>query len=587
MAILTQACLENLKQKVDLVDLLSSYVELKKTGAYHRGLCPFHNENSPSFIVQAGSSHYHCFGCQAHGDAIAFLMQHQQLSFTEAVECLAERYQVSLEYDSSKELGYDKSRLLDVLATANRYFHKYLLESEEGNEALDYLQKRALDLNFLKTFEIGLAPKNGSLFLKEMHDQKISSKELKEVGLLHEGGSSFFFDRIMFPIRDARGSVIAFSARLYKEGTRGGKYINSKETYLFKKSHVLFGLNYSRMRLAKGKKALLVEGQIDALKLIASGLNATVAPLGTALTESHVDKLTQLGIESAYLAFDSDQAGLNAAIKTGNLLQKKGISTFVILMPENEDPDSILRERGVEGFRELLKTKKDYLSFLLEISSKRTDLNDPANKSRIVEKIAEEIKKWEHPVLVHESLKRLAQLTSIPESTLGIEGFHVPHIYSQQKRSKASNAFTPDQYLEADLLVWLLQSDLESKKSLKIAEQNLSLEDFQDPCCHKIYRTLIEAISKEGPIDTISLLIHLPDEKTQKLLTSLLERRINTEKFEALFVEAIQRLLDRSWMKKRESIKVKIQSGTLSDQDAIELAKQFDLIQKERPKVKS
>ncbi len=256
MAILTQACLENLKQKVDLVDLLSSYVELKKTGAYHRGLCPFHNEKSPSFIVQAGSAHYHCFGCQAHGDAIAFLMQNQQLSFTEAVECLAERYQVPLEYDSSKELGYDKSRLLDVLAIANRYFHQYLLETQEGKEALDYLEKRALDLEFLKTFEIGLAPQNGSHFLKAMHDQKISSKELQEVGLLHERGSAFFFDRIMFPIRDARGSIIAFSARLYKEETRGGKYINSKETYLFKKSNVLFGLNYSRMRLAKGKKAL-------------------------------------------------------------------------------------------------------------------------------------------------------------------------------------------------------------------------------------------------------------------------------------------------------------------------------------------
>jgi len=587
LAILTQACLENLKQKVDLVDLLSSYVELKKTGAYHRGLCPFHNEKSPSFIVQAGSAHYHCFGCQAHGDAIAFLMQNQQLSFTEAVECLAERYQVPLEYDSSKELGYDKSRLLDVLAIANRYFHQYLLETQEGKEALDYLEKRALDLEFLKTFEIGLAPQNGSHFLKAMHDQKISSKELQEVGLLHERGSAFFFDRIMFPIRDARGSIIAFSARLYKEETRGGKYINSKETYLFKKSNVLFGLNYSRMRLAKGKKALLVEGQIDALKLISFGLNATVAPLGTALTESHVDKLTQLGIESAYLAFDSDQAGLNAAIKTGNLLQKKGISTFVVIMPENEDPDSILRQSGVEGFRELLKTKKDYLSFLLEISSKRIDLNDPANKSRIVEKIANEIKKWEHPVLVHESLKRLAQLTSIPESTLGIEGFHMPHIYSQPKRAKTSNSFSPEQYLEADLLAWLLQSDLESKKSLKIAERNVSLEDFQDAACHEIYSTLIDFASKDGPLDTLSLLIHLPDPNTQKLLSNLLERKINTEKFETLFIEAIQRLLDRSWMKKRESIKVKIQSGTLSDQQAIELAKQFDLIQKQRPKVKS
>ncbi|MCH9633902.1 MAG: DNA primase [Chlamydiae bacterium] len=583
MAILTQACLETLKQKVDLIDLLSSYLELKRSGAYHRALCPFHDEKSPSFIVQPGSNHYHCFGCQAHGDAIAFLMHHQRLNFTEAVESLAERYQVPLEYESAKEVGYDKSRLLDVLARANRYFQKHLFESQEGREALDYLSKRHLDEKFLKTYEIGLAPKNGSIFLGAMLDQKVTRKELEEVGLIHESGAAFFFDRILFPIRDPRGSVIAFSGRLYKEGTRGGKYINSKETYLFKKSYVLFGLNYSRIRLAKGKKVLIVEGQIDALRLISAGLNATVAPLGTALTETHAEKLVQLGIESAYLAFDSDQAGLNAAIKTGNLLQKKGISTSIVLLPENSDPDSIIREKGVSVFRELLETRKDYLSFLLDVSSKRTDLSDPATKSRIVEKIANEVKKWEHPVLVHESLKKLAHLASIPESTLGIEGITTPHIYSPNPSQKGS-LVSSEQYLEADLLTWLLQSDLESKKALKVAEKNVKEEHFQDPSCLKIYQLLIKTLTQEKPVDTLSLMIDLSDEKTQTLLSKLLERKIHKEKFEELFLVAIQRLLDRDWMRQRESVKIKIQSGTLSDHEAMEFAKKFDEIQKNRPK---
>lgn len=584
MAILTQACLEQLKRKVDLVDLLSSYLELKRAGAYFRGLCPFHDEKSPSFVVQAGASHYHCFGCQAHGDAIAFLMQNQQLSFNEAVETLAERYQVPLEYESQKELGFNKGRLLEVLYTAHNYFHDYLMNNPEGKEALAYLTKRGLNLEFLKTYEIGLAPQNSSLFLKAMYEKKVSNQELKDVGLLNDRGSSFFFNRIMFPIRDPRGSVIAFSARLYKEGTGGGKYINSKETLLFKKSYVLFGLNYSRMRLAKGKKVLLVEGQIDALRLIHEGLNATVAPLGTALTESHVDKLLQLGIESAYLAFDSDEAGINAAIKTGNLLQKKGISTQVVIMPEGADPDSVLKEKGVEGFRELLKTRRDYLAFLVETSSKRVDFSDPANKARVVEKIVSEIKKWEHPILVYESLKRLAELTQIPESTLGVEGISIPHIHTTRPTVEKTGG-TPDHFFESDLLSWLLHSDLDSKKSLKIAHQNLSCDQFQDPSCKLIYGALVEMVQDQKAIDTLSLLSKFTDETTQKLFSKLLEKKIDQEKFQTQFVEAIQRLLDHNWMKKREEIKVKIQSGTLSDQEAMELGREFSEIQKNRPQV--
>lgn len=569
---------------MDLVDLLSSYMELKKTGAYYRGLCPFHGEKTPSFVVQAGATHYHCFGCQAHGDAIAFLMQHQQLSFNEAVETLAERYQVPLEYESQKELGFNKGRFLEVLSTAHFFYHDYLLKSSEGKEALDYLNKRDLSLDFIKSYEIGLAPQKGQLFFDKMSEKKISLEELKEVGLLADSGGPFFFNRIMFPIRDSRGSVIAFSARIYKEGTKGGKYINSKETLLFKKSHVLFGLNYSRMRLAKGKKTLIVEGQIDALKLIHCGLNATVAPLGTALTEFHVEKLLQLGIESAYLAFDSDEAGFNAAIKTGNLLMKKGISTHVVIMPNGMDPDSVLRKFGVEGFRKLLDERRDYLTFLIEISSKRCDFSDLALKSRVVEKIATEIKKWEHPILVYESLKRLAELTQIPETAISSEGLQPPHIHAQKKPSEAL-PIHPDQLLESDLLVWLLHSNLESKESLKIAKLNLNSQAFQDESCCKIYEALVDMMDEEKTIDTLSLFAKFSDEPTQTLFSRLLDRKIDHEKFQSRFIEAIQRLLDHNWMKKRESIKVEIQSGTLSDEQAIHLGKEFAQIQKNRPKV--
>lgn len=584
MVSITKESLEDLRQKVDLVDLLSSYLDLKKSGAYYKACCPFHQEKSPSFVIQTGSSFYHCFGCRAHGDAIGFLMEHQHLSFIEAVEFLAERYQVALEYDQQVAQDHNKKRLIELLTCANQFFHSHLLHSTDGKEAREYLAARDIDLPFINKFEIGLAPVDGKALVKHLSEQKYTVAEMEDVGLLNQYGSSFFYDRITFPIKSAQGAVIGFSARLYKETTQGGKYINSKETFLFKKSNVLFGLNYSRMRLAKGKKVLIVEGQIDALRLIHLGLNATVAPLGTALTDGHVDKLKQLGVEQAYLAFDSDNAGINAALKSGHLLQKNKITTFIIPMPTGADPDSFLRENGAKGFTELLNKKVDYLSFLVRRLGMETDQNDPANKSRLIEKIVERVKEWEDPVMVYESLKKVSQLMQIPLSTMGVTE-STPMMVATAAKLK-QNQLSLQQYIEVDVLVWLLQRDLPTEEFLSIAQQNLVPDLFQDAQCKSIYQILFDHFQAKTLPDTLSLLIQSPDESTQKLIGSLMEKKIHKEHAKERFIKALQHLLDVHWMNKKERIKNEIQSGYLSDEEAIEKAKEYDKIQKERPSVK-
>ncbi|MCH9632529.1 MAG: DNA primase [Chlamydiae bacterium] len=561
-------------------------MEIKRSGAYHKANCPFHEEKTPSFVVQPGSSFYHCFGCQAHGDAIAFLMEHQHLSFTEAVEFLAQRYGVVLDYDQTAPQTQNKKKLLDALAIANRFFNKQLLESQEGKEAREYLEKRGIDQSFIKKFEVGLAPIDGKKLAKILLDEKYLASELQEIGLFNQYNSTFFYDRITFPIRSSQGAVIGFSARVFKEGATGGKYINSKESFLFKKSNVLFGLNYSRMRLAKGKKALLVEGQIDALRLIEHGLNATIAPLGTALTENHVDKLLQLGVEQAYLAFDSDDAGINAAIKSGHLLQKKKITTCIVPLPAGSDPDSYLQKNGAKGFAELLKQKISYLAFLMRVFSKRVDLSDPAQKARVVEKITKNIREWEDPVMVHESLKKMASIMQIPESALGLSEITPPHIYAASTASLKNSSAPTQQYLETEVLIWLLQRDLPTEEFFKIAQDNISKDLFEDSKCQSIYQILCDGFAQKSAPDSLSLLIECPDEETQSLVASLMEKKINKEHAKKLFVSALQRFLDHQWMKKRESIKLKIQSGVLSDDQALELAKEFDEIQKQRPQVK-
>lgn len=585
MGLLTPECLQQLRDKVDLIELISSYIPMKKMGVYYKACCPFHQEKTPSFVVQPGSSHYHCFGCQAHGDAIAFLMQYQQLSFQEAVECLAEKFQVPLEYSHQKESGVDKKHLLEVLQIAHSFYHKTLLDPQSGALAQKYLEDRGISKEFIEKYEIGLSPKSDESFFALMKEKKVSLKDLAEVGLITDQKRPFFFDRIMFPIRDARGSVIAFSARLFKPESKGGKYINSKETYLFKKSNVLFGLNYSRMRLAKNKKALIVEGQVDALRLISLGLNATVAPLGTALTEQHVDKLLQLGVENAYLAFDSDAAGINAAVKSGNLLQKKGISVFVVSLPNDLDPDAFIRENSLEAFRKLIQAAPDYLSFLMHISSQRTDLSIPANKSRVLEKITKEIKTWEHPVMVFESLKKLSLLAGVPLETVGAEAPVAASLQPKRAYLKHGAPLDLNQLVESDLLTWLLQSHNESSTFIEVALTHLTLDSFYNPICRSLFSNVLECSKGAEKLDRLELLSKISDENTAQLLSSLFERKVHLDHAKPLFTKSLQTILDRNWMKKREEIKIKIQSGLLSDDEALALAKEFDEIQKNRPQV--
>lgn len=374
MALYKKESLDLLRERVDLAELLSGYISLKRAGTSFKALCPFHEERTPSFVVQAGDSHYHCFGCGAHGDAIAFLMSHLKISFVDAVDMLAERFGIHLEKaDQEEQKGPSKKLLKEALDFAARFYHFSLLHSEEGEQALRYLYERGITLDFIRRFQIGYAPARTGTLLRLMREKGFHESLIEEAGLITaKSKRDFFNERITFPICDAFGAVIGFSARKFKESTFGGKYINTSETPLFKKSHVLFGLHHSRTRMAKERKALIVEGQIDALRLIEAGFDYTVASQGTAFGEGHVKELLHLGVTQAYLALDADDAGLQAAVKIGHLLQKKAVAVSILSLPEGSDPDQLLRERGPEDFAERLQKAVEYLPFLFTTSASRT-----------------------------------------------------------------------------------------------------------------------------------------------------------------------------------------------------------------------
>ena len=579
MPFFTNESLENLRQRVDIVEVISQYVDLKRAGATYKALCPFHDEKTPSFVVQRGDAHYHCFGCGAHGDSIQFLMEYQKMSFFDSVEHLAQRFNVILEkIEGSEEgSGISKKAMKEALEEANGFFQCMLLYTEEGHQALKYLYDRGLDEEFVQRFELGLAPSQNGMLQRTLRDKGFKNDVIKEAGIVNNSGRDFFFSRITFPIKDATGSVIGFSARKYNEDTFGGKYINTVETPLFKKSSTLFGLNYCRRRIAKERHAIIVEGQVDALKLIQAGFNITVAALGTAFGEGHVRQLVNLGVSTVYLAMDGDDAGNDAVNKVGDFFQKIGVGVRVLQMPSGADPDTILMKGGVAAFAKLLKESVDYLAFLVSYLSKKMDTRSPAGKQELVHTIARKIRAWEDPVMVHESLRRLAYLTKVPEKLVGVGQEYVPQILVRKTANAGSFVVDPDRILESDLLRWLLMSGGDSKRFIDIAKEHITPADFLIPICRKVYQHCLEKP------DLLSLAIS--DSEIQDFLNDLSKKMINKERAEKHFIEVIQSILDRNWMRRCEDVRIKIISGRNSDEEASELLRQFSQMKKEKPSI--
>jgi len=569
----TKESLEKLRERIDLIEVVSGHVELKRAGAAHKALCPFHQEKSPSFMIQKGESHYHCFGCGAHGDAIQFLMNHLNFSFIEAVESLAERFHVTLErQDQLGEKGVDKAALKEACNLASEFFHACLLHTEEGKAPLNYLYKRGISFDFIRRFQVGFGPSDGTLIRKVLAKEKIDESTLIEAGLLTEEKRSFFRDRITFPIRTSTGSIIGFSARKYKEDTFGGKYINTPETPLFKKSRILFGLNYSRRRIIKERCALIVEGQVDCLKMIESGLNLTVAALGTAFGEGHAEELKKLQVREAYLLFDGDEAGRSAASKVGDLLQKKGIDVYVVSLPKGSDPDAYLMQFGTQRLLEELEQAEAYLSFQIAFLGRELNLDSPAGKAELVKTLKKQIELWEEPVMVHESLRKIASLIHVPEEMMGVKHSHVP-LFVKNHGFLLPNPVDTQRVIELDLLRWLIVME---DQFLPTARTYLSEKHFFTASCRLLFQKIIE----EGRADLLTLASVVQD---QSLLDEILQKKINRERAEPLFLETVQKLLDREWMQMREMIRMQIHSGEHSEEKILELAKQFDALKSSRP----
>ncbi len=412
--------IEEVRMKNDIVDVVSGYVKLQKKGANYFGLCPFHNEKSPSFSVSPGKQMYYCFGCGAGGNVFTFLMEYENYTFQEALQSLADRAGVALpkmEYGKeAREQAEFRARLLEVNKLAANYFY-HQLKSAQGQLGYRYLhEKRRLSDQIIVRFGLGYSNKTSDDLYRFLKEKGYEDAFLKETGLVtveERGGRDKFWNRVMFPIMDVNNRVIGFGGRVMGDGEP--KYLNSPETKIFDKSRSLYGLNYART--SREKYMLVCEGYLDVISLHQAGFSNAVASLGTAFTSQHAGILKRY-TDQVILTYDSDGAGVKAALRAIPILREAGISSRVLNMKPYKDPDEFIGNLGADAFRQRIEEAKNSFLFEIDVLKAGYSMDDPEQKTRFYQETAKKLLQFGEPLERDNYLEAVAREHMIPKEEL-------------------------------------------------------------------------------------------------------------------------------------------------------------------------
>ncbi len=524
--------IEEVRMKNDIVDVISGYVRLQKKGSSYFGLCPFHNEKSPSFSVSRSKQMYYCFGCGAGGNVFTFLMEYENLSFVEAVQLLADRAGVELpkmEYSKeAKERADLKTTLLEINKAAAQYFYVQL-KSEQGRIGYEYLKKRELSDETIKAFGLGYSNKYSDDLYRYLRSKGYSEDLIRQAGLIStdekHGVYDKFWNRVMFPIMDVNSRVIGFGGRVM--GDAKPKYLNSPETPVFDKSRNLYGLN--RARSSRKPYFLLCEGYMDVIALHQAGFTNAVASLGTALTPGHASLIKRY-VREVYLTYDSDEAGTRAALRGIPILKEAGISAKVIRMDPYKDPDEFIKNLGAEEFERRIADARNGFLFGLEILEREYDMNSPEGKTAFFREAARRLIGFEDELernnyieavakiyqISAESLKKLVTKTAIQDGLA--KPVERPKSTAEQKTAKKEDAGKTAQKV---LLTWMI----EEPKLFQVIGKYIHPDDFTE----ELFRTVAELMYRQyeqGELNPAKILNHFTEEEEHREAASLFHTKI-------------------------------------------------------------
>lgn len=518
---------DEVRSRNDIVDVISGYVSLKKKGSNHWGCCPFHNEKTPSFAVSQNRQMYHCFGCGESGNVFTFLMKYENYSFPEAIRVLADRAGIALpeiEYsEEQKKKNNYKKRLLDLNKDAATYFYMQLRNNPHGKAGLDYLRKRQLTDETMNRFGLGFAEKNGGELIAYLRSKGYEDKEIKDAGLAtfseQRGLSCLFWNRVMYPIFDLNQRVIGFGGRVMGDGEP--KYLNSPETAVFDKRRNLYGFQYARS--SRSKYLILCEGYMDVISMHQAGFGQAVASLGTAFTPEQAHLIHRY-YQQVYLAYDSDGAGVKAALRAIEILRGEGMTAKVIDMRPHKDPDEFMKALGAEAFQARIDQAENSFFYEIRMLERNYDQQDPEEKTKFYREIAKKLCQFEEEVERENYLQAIAEkyfismdaLRKLVMSFAAVQGDVQPVQRPKsgiQSKDAASESTKKAQQL---LITWLADSPGLYAKVRKY----IVPDDFTEEVYRIVAERLFEGLER-GSFQAADVISTFEDEEEQHMAAEL------------------------------------------------------------------
>lgn len=573
--------IEQVRTENDIVEVIGDYVKLQKKGSSYFGLCPFHNEKSPSFSVSPNKQMYYCFGCGEGGNVISFLMKYENYTFIEAMEVLANRAGVELpkmEYSKEQRREKDlKTKIIEINTEAAKYFH-YLLKSDRGKLTYNYLKGRQLSDEIIVKFGLGYSDKYSNNLYMYLKKKGYNDNELRETGLFtydeKRGVTDKFWNRVMFPIMDANNRVIAFGGRVM--GDAKPKYLNSPETKVFDKSRNLYGLNVARS--SRKDYFLICEGYMDVISLHQAGFNNAVAALGTAFTQRHATLIKRY-VKEVVLTFDSDEAGIKAALRAIPYLRDAGLAIKVLNMKPYKDPDEFIKALGRDAYEERIKNATNFFIFQVEQEQKKYNLNDPQEKTAFHKQIAEMLLEFKDEIERDNYLDSVCSIFKIPKEGLSklVKKIGLTYVGKEEKVEKdpavSKQTKKEDASISAQriLLAYLLDKN---NWFMKVA-QVISPKDFVDPFYNKVASLFWEQM-ESGQGKPAQIMNYFEDEEEHKkvaqLFVSPIRANLSLDEQERAINDAVHKI-------KKESLDYRARNAT-DISDLQNIIKEQSMLQK-------
>jgi len=586
LKVIPSSTIEEIRNKADIVELVSEYVQLKKRGKNYVGLCPFHSERTPSFTVSPEKKLFHCFGCSEGGNIFAFLMKMEKMDFVEAVKHLGGKLGIRIEEQVTKKRDKGKDKHYKVVSLAEKFYNEALLSSS-GKDAREYLEKRGIDLKTIKEFSLGFAPEGWDALTKHLIQRGAAPEDIAASGLAlkREGGSGFydrFRNRIIFPIFNHRGIPLGFGGRGLKN--EEPKYINSPDTPIYNKGYVLYGLNFAKDEIRRRGYAIIVEGYMDLIACSQFGIKNTVASLGTALTESQA-KLLLRSANKIVLAFDADKAGELAAERSVEMLKFLGAEVKVAINSEGKDPDELIRKKGGKEFENTIKDAIPWAGFKINMILRKYDVQDIEQKAKAAREIFPIIAKEKDSIIRAEYMKILGEKLKLDKELILSEvkkaGFYKGKSRKRPDYQRSIIERPKPKIYKAEEIV--LKFSAENEGAQKLLQENLDPTDFTDKSHREIAEIIISTDFSDKSDRVHFLTENLPNEEAKKILSKMLLSEDETGYNEKIFIDCLNAIKAHHLKSRMEKLKEEMKAAEDSREveRVNELHKEFSECSKE------